>query len=116
MITAAALPYSDPAYVAMWDRITAEWRERNRFRQLRDFGRSRSSIMTADDLRRLLAYLEGAPEMQRVAIEAFKERQAERDTEMARRAHRDGRGKQAAHSFMAERRAFRKTLGKSKRQ
>ena len=88
----------------MWDRVAAELRERNRFGQLRDYGRSRSSVLTKADLQRQLGYLDGAPEMQRDAIEAFKERQAERDAEMARRARRNGHGKQAAHAFMKQRR------------
>jgi len=104
------LPYSDGTYVEMWDRVAAEWRERNRFGQLRDQGRSRSSVLTNTDLQKQLAYLEGAPEMQRAAIAAFRERQAERDAEAARHARRDSHGKQAARAFMKQRRERLKTL------
>ena len=71
-MNAAELPYSDAAYGEMWDRVAAEWRERNHFRHLRDYGRSRSSILTNADLQKQLGYLDGAPEMQRAAIEAFR--------------------------------------------
>ena len=74
------------------------------------------TILTEADLQQQLGYLSGAPEMQRDAIEAFKERQAERDAEAARRARRQGQGKQAARDFLAERRAFLKTLSKGRRR
>ena len=31
------IPFSDAPYRAMWDRVAADWRERNRFRHLRDY-------------------------------------------------------------------------------
>ena len=105
------IPFAtDASYRAMWDRVAAAWRERNRFRQLRDVGRSRSSIVTEADLQQHLEYLDGFPEAQRAAIDAFQERQIERDTEMARRTHLEGQAKRAAHTFMKERQEFLKTL------
>ena len=107
------LPYSDVAYVEMWDRIVTDWRDRNRFRHLRDVGRSRSSILTEADLQEQLGYLSGWPEAQRAAIEAFKERQAGRDAEWPAGRSRMASG--AAHIFMKERREFLKTIGRSQK-
>lgn len=101
----------DPEMVA---RAATEWRaQRERSGGIANWVRSRSSVFTDADLNQHLRYLEGFPEAQRDARESFIARQAERDREMARRANRAGKGKAAARAFMADRRAFLKTLGKS---
>ena len=87
MLDLPEIPYGgDAAYREMWNRAAADWRERNPYRHVRDLAISRSHNQTTADLQQLLGYLEGFPEAQRAAIAAFKERQAERDAEMARRA------------------------------
>jgi len=100
----------DPKLSAAMARAAGAWRAENK---LRGWARSRSLIFTDADLQKQLNYLQGFPEAQADARAHFAERQAERDREMARRARQRGEGKAAARTFMQERRAFLKTLGKS---
>ena len=38
------IPFGEAPYRTMWDQVAADGRERNRFRQLRDFGRQPTTI------------------------------------------------------------------------